>query len=642
MKRTGFIFILTFLLSACSFAQQQGSSDSLSYSTSRWERNLVATKFDKLLSTYSLGSSVNLSKRFGQFFFGMNENYNSTLIQGTPKNIKDEQYFSFITEYALSDILRLGVLANNDVLSDNRKIALNQASVLNGSFYTRLSPMDRVSITPSIGYSNNNQIGQYDYGAVYGIEGLADNLLLSDMNISSLLKFQNEDISPRKNTIRLFNANITNDLGGAFSNMLGAYYLQNRKDFYFSADSLTAASFKVENNIQSRIETNYFAEDRFLYNKPTDEFAFDLTGRAIWRSVDRDTRYRVLSNLSPSLFDVRVDEFRLEMESNSIVRSSVFDGAFRISYSERDEKHVVKKIDETNVFLEEERIKSYEERLRLEGQKNNIATKIALSLSGNLKISESDLLSISLFHNKLRYDTPSSENFDDRDELMSIFRILYLKKLTPFFDTFLNLEANLNHVVYIFSERSSNNNYMRLLKLATGGNYKSRVITSKNTFEVSANYTVYDFEDVNPNFRSFSFRQLSMQDSTTILLARKLALNIFGSLKTSEQGDFNWARFAGKPVRNLEEIYFEPKISYRFNGTSLGMGIRYLSLKTFSFQNKARKIESDYRSIGPVSEITLFLNNRLSLRLYGWYEFIRADSVRRQLPNMNLQMNWEF
>lgn len=628
------------MLSAAAFAQS--NPDSLSFSTSMWERNFFGTKFDKLLSTYNLGTSLNFGRRFDKLFFGINENYNSTLIQAAPKNIKDEQYFSFITEYSLNNFLSLGVTGNNDILSDNRKIALNQATILNGSFYTKFSPLERVYVTPSIGYSNNNQIGEFDYGAIYGIEGLADHLELPEMNISALLKFQNEDISPRKNTVRIFNATANNDLGGSFGNMLGAYYIQNRKDFYFSADSISAARFNIKNNIQSRIETNYFIQDRFIYNKPSDEFAFDVTGRAIWRNVDRDTRYRVLSNNSPSVFDVRVDEFRLELESNSAYRTSFFDGIFRINYSERDEKHVVKRIDETNVFQREERIKSYEERVRLEGQKNNIATKIALSLTGNLRFSETDLLSISLFHNKLRYDTPSDENFDDRDELMSIFRVLYLKKLTPFFDTFLNLEANLNHIVYIFAERSSNNNYMRLLKLSTGGDYKNQEITSRNTFEVSANYTVYDYEDVNPNFRSFSFRQMSMQDSTTIMLARKLAFNVFGYLKFSEQGDFNWERFAGKPVRNLEEIYFEPKISYRFNGISMGTGIRYLTLKTFSFQNKIKKRESNYRSIGPVAEILLLLKERLNLRIYGWYEFIEADLSRRRLPNMNMQLNWEF
>lgn len=640
MKRTGITFIFSLLLSVSAFAQS--SPDSLSFSTSMWERNFFSTKFDKLLSTYNFASSLNFGRRFGKVFFGINENYNSTLIRATPKNIKDEQYLSFITEYSLNNFMSLGVLANNDILSDNRKIALNQASILNGSFYTKFRPVEQVYITPSIGYSNNNQIGEYDYGAIYGIEGLADNLVLSDMNISSLLKFQNEDISPRKNTVRIFNTTINNNLGGSFGNVLGAYYIQNRKDFYFSADSISAARFNITNNIQSRIETNYFIQDRFLYNKPSDEFAFDVTGRAIWRNVDRDTRYRVLTTVSPSLFDVRVEEFRLELESNSTYKTSAFDGAFRINYSERDEKHVVKKIDETNVFLQEERIKSYEERASLESQKNNIATKIALSFIGNLRLSETDLLSVSLFHNKLRYDTPSDLNFDDRDELMSIFRVLYLKKLTAYFDTFLNLEANLNHIVYIFAERSSNNNFMRLLKLSTGGDYKSQVIRSRNTFEVSANYTVYDFEDVNPNFRSYSFRQMSMQDSTTIMLAKKLAFNVFGYLKFSEQGDFNWARFAGKPVRNLEEIYFEPKLSYRFKGISLGTGIRFLSLKTFSFPNKIKKRESDYRSIGPVSEVLAFLSSGLNLRIYGWYEFIKADQTRRELPNMNMQLNWEF
>lgn len=628
------------MLPLCSFAQS--SRDSLSFISSIWNKSFFSTKFDKQLNTYNFGTAFSFSRKFDNLIVGMSENYNSTLIRAIPKNIKDEHYFSFLSEYAFADNLKLGLLANNNILSDDRKIALNQASLLNASLYTKWMPAERVYLAPFGGYSNSNQIGENDFGYLYGLEGLADNLPLSDFGLQSTVKFMNEDISPRKNTLRLFSTNLTNDFNNSFKNLLNAYYFQTRKDFYFSADSIVALKFNVVNNIQSRTETNYFIQDRFSFNSPADDLSLDFQGRAIWRNVDRDTRYRDLMSTSASLFDARVEEFKLEFESNTYYKSSLLDGIVRFNYSERDERHLVKKIAEPNIFLQEERQKSFEERSRLETQKNNKEIRMAISLIGNFKLSRRDMLSFSLLHNKLRYDTPSEENFDDRDELLSIFRVYYLRNLNPFFDFFVNMEGNLNHIVYIFAERSSNNNYMRLLKFASGGNYKGRNISSRNSFEVSANYTVYDFEDISPNYRSFSFRQMSMQDSTTIMLNRSLGFSVFGSLKFSEQGDFNWARFAGKPVRNLEEIYIEPKFLFRLPGVTLGCGGRYLSLKTYSYRDKQKVKESDYISIGPLTELLVMLNNRLYLRLYGWYEFIRVSATRRELPSLNIQMNWEL
>src|SRR5690606_30952532 len=125
----------------------------------------------------------------------------------------------------------------------------------------------------------------------------------------------------------------------------------------------------------------------------------------------------------------------------------------------------------------------------------NNSIRAAVSILGNFNFSPTDKLSFSLLQNKLRYDTPSKDNFDDRDELLSIARLRYSKMLNPFVETYVNLEGTYNHIVYLFSERSSNNNINRILRLSSGGNYRGKNVTSVNNFEVSANYTVYDFED---------------------------------------------------------------------------------------------------------------------------------------------------
>ncbi|MGE5499383.1 MAG: hypothetical protein ACM3Q2_14980, partial [Syntrophothermus sp.] len=285
-----FLITLTFTINA------QVSRDSINFLISEWDRTLLSSRFDKQLNTFNLYGGINLGRSFSGGFAGLRENYNSTMIRSTPRNIKDEHFFSFITEYNIIENVKAGLFANNSILSDDRKMALNQASVSDVSLYLKYIPEDRLYFAPFGGYSLNNQIGEKDNGYLYGFEGVAGGLSLSDFVLLSSVKFMNEDISPRKNSLRFFNFSLTNDMNESGKNALTGYYSENRKDFYYPTDSTTSALFGITNNIQSRIETNYFLEDRFRIPGFYEGLTFEVAGRSGWREVDRNTRYMTLSN----------------------------------------------------------------------------------------------------------------------------------------------------------------------------------------------------------------------------------------------------------------------------------------------------------------------------------------------------------
>lgn len=621
----------------------QVRTDSLYFADSLRSSKGIISNFNKQLNTYNLNSLVFANFKLNRLFISFLEDYNSTIIKAVPQNIKDEQKLGFLMEYMLHPRLSIGILLENQILSDTRRLGLNEASELNSYLYGKFVPLSRIQVRPFFGYSNNRQIGENDYGYSYGAEGSADGIEYSDFNIYSSFKLNNTDISPRKNTLRNFSLSLFNTFEKQFRNILSTSIENNRKDFYFVADSLVSGQFNLINNIQSRTEQNYYLQDRLSFAGASNNIFLDLSGRVIWRDIDRDTRYKALSNLSASIFDVKVQEFRLEFETSGRYKSNVFDGSINFLYSERDEKHLTKRIDESNIFYYEERRRAYEERSRIESQKNNKAVRASINVTGSFFISGNDSLTFNILHNKLRYDTPSDENFDDRDELLSILRLRYVRHLTPFFDFFINAEGNINHTVYLFSERSSNNNYQRIVKLGTGGSFKGSSLTSRNMFEVSANYTVYDYEDLNPNYKSFSFRQMSIYDSTGWKFSRKFSVKFFGYLKLSKQGEFRWNSFAERPVRDIEEIYLEPKLSYEQSGVIFAIGLRYLRLDTYMYSNKIRNIESEYQSIGPLSEILYLVSEKLQVRIYGWYEYINYEmNKNRQLANLNLQMNWKL
>jgi len=627
------IFIFVFVNTSPVFSQTP--SDSLDFIPLTKSINLLSSYLEKRLNTYSLNTGFLYNKDLSDFNFRVHENFNSKLVKSNTNNRRDEQNFSLSAAYKISNAISSGFSAENKILSDSRQIEINQASISNVSLFTLYSPEPNMFFSPFIGYSNNRQIGENDYGLIYGIEGSTHENDLSDLSLSAQLKLRNEDISPRKNLLRYLNLLLNNNFADNVSNTLSARFTQNRKDFYYVANQQIASEFNIVNNIQSRIETAYSLEDNVHIGSFFDVFTLDTRGRASWRDIDRDTRYMPSVITSSSVYDTKINELRVEFESVISYKSKFFTGNLRGLITERDEKNITKNYGNNDFF--------FEERSNQESQKNNNSSRASLSLSGDFNLSKKDKLSLSFLQNKLRYDTPSQENFDDRDELLSILRLRYSRFLTPFFEAFVSTEGTFSHIVYLFSEKSSNNNINRVLKFAAGGNYTGKNISSSNTFEVSANYTVYDFEDLNPNFKSFSFRQFTATDSSSIKIFKDLSFESDGYLKLSEQGDFQWSSFSAQPTRYLEEIYAEPKITYNLNGILLASGIRYFSLKAYNYKVREKIPDSRYISIGPLMEIFFLIKKTLYFRLYGWYEFINTNNtIRQEQANFTMQMNWNF
>lgn len=615
----------------------QTKRDSISFSTSSFSTNQTSTYFEKQLNTYNLNSHLNYGQKIGDLFIGLQEHFISTVIKTQTRNVKDEHYLNLLGEYNIADVLSFGLLMNSVNYSDDRKLAINKSSNLNSIIYTKLKPLRDVTLLPYGGVSQNKQIGVNDDGFIYGLNGSMTKFEQDEYRVQSNLNFRNEDISPRKNTEREALLELDNFFENNLSNRITGYYSEERKDFYFEADSITSQLYDVTNNIQSRTEQNYFVRDRIAFVSPQRNLKLDFNGRISWRNIDRKTKYVALENISTSSFDTEIEEFKLDFSSSAVYRIGDFNGSARIQFSEREEKHNAKYIDGANQI-------TFDRRQETEQQKNNISQQTTAALTGAFNLSSAQNLSLTLFHRKLKYDTPSDENFDDRDELLTMASITYTNRLNPFFNLFATLEGSLNKIVYIFSERSSNNNTTRVLKLTSGGYYKGSIFRSYNEAEVSANYTVYDFQDLNPNFKSFSFRQLMLKDSTSLDLSRNISFRFFGYLKLSEQGDFNWDKFSGLPSRFLEEKYLEPKVEYRINKIKFGVGLRYFSLLTFTYdQDYNRNLDKEYTSLGPLSEIVYYSFDHLRIKIYGWYEYINNESGnKRELTNLFIQVNWNF
>ncbi|MEP0861205.1 MAG: hypothetical protein HRF52_07175 [Ignavibacterium sp.] len=610
--------------------------DSLEFIRAFPKNNLLSSKLDKQLNTYYLNFGINFFNRFSDYSFGISEDYKSSFIKGIEKTVRDEHHFAVNLNYHFSDKIDFGLIGNNTILSDSRTLEINQSSISNIILFSRIKSLKDFSFAPFSGYSNNRQIGENDYGFVYGFEAGGDKINISDFQFDAELKFKNEDISPRKNYSRYLNLNMLNYFERNVYNNFNIKYYQSRKDFYIDADSVTSQQFSIKNNIQNRIESGYQLQNRFFFDDFLDILTLDATGKVTLRNIERGLKYKSTEVQTSSIFDSQIDELKLELDAIIGYRSKSIYSTIRFTMNEKDEKHKAIRFQGINEAF-------FNQREESEQQKNNTSSYATLSFDGGLNLSENDRFTLSVYQSKLKYDTPSALNDDDRDEILSIARIGYYKKLNPFFTAFINAEGSYSHTVYIFASRSSNNNVNRIIRLKTGGEYVGSNFSSFNSFDVSANYTVYDFEDLTSPLKSFSFRQFTAVDSTTIRLTSSTSIFLFGYIKISEQGILNWNSFSEKPTRALREIYFEPRLILYRASSLFSVGIRYFSLSTFNYKGKDLDLDSEYRSIGPTTIIQSRLFKKLLISINGFYEFISlTNSENKQQANLNLGISWNF
>ena len=624
---------LIFIVNPKVFAQAE--VDSVQYLVPISALNLLFSNFDKQLNTYYLNTGFDVYSTASKFEYRINQSFRSTLLKSNQNNIRDEESFFALGKYQLNSWWKQGIAVRSNIVSDDRQLGINQIVINQLVTLSELNFLRGLMLTPYGGYSANRQVKEIDNGPLYGLEGRLANLGVEDFDLTSVLKLENEDISPRKNTVRFLDLLVTNTFDPQINNLFNSRFTQNRRDFYLSADSITSTEFDIANNIESRTETAFLLQDQLTYGNLFDLFDLDLSGRINYRTIDRNTRYKSTNVQSPNIFDTQVDELGIVVESGLFYKTEFADARLNINYTERDEKHLTKRFEGIDESF-------YDLRSELESRKNNNSYRATISFQSNVYLSRKDQLTLSLFHSKLKYDTPSAENDDDRDELLTIGRLRYKRYLSPFFQLFTNLEGTISHLVYLFASRSANNNINRVLRLSAGGYYNGTKFSSLNNFEVSANYTVYDFEDITSNLRSISFRQFTATDSTNYRITGNFSFILTAYAKLTSQGELNWGNFSESPQRYLQEIFADPKFGIVSNSSFFALGFRYFSLNTFKYIKTERIIDSEFLSVGPLFEMMIG-TKKLYLKLNTWYEFISDNSnIDRERLNFIFTMNWNF
>jgi hypothetical protein len=607
--------IATYLFPA--FGQEQFSENKRSTVNQPDTTNTASVSFDKSLNTYHWVGSLWYTNAVGPLSFDVRERFLSTLIRADHKSITDDQMVAARFHYRLIHSLSAASLVSSSLLWDNRSIGSSIGNASSHAWYLGFSyqPFEHVTIEPLAGARIDNQLDQHDHGPTYALSVATDSLNSAGYTGSLNGSFQYDDIKPR--ILETHNATLTlqKQFFEQTDNALRLNYYRNRRDFYLAADSALMAQHSILYNIESRAENLFIVSDSLRYTV-SEAMGWIMYGNISTREITRATRYKNIEDPSQSPLNTVIDELKLEGSIRGFFRfSRSLRSWFAFSYLERDEKHQLDAPDLSGTSL----FKRFE---NIEEQKNNHARRATLASATDWFPSSSDTIAVSASINGLRYDTPSSENDDDRDEVWYLISLSTRHGFNQHLNIELSMDANLSHIVYLFASRSADNNWNRIIRLAPSVTYRPwQCFSTMNTFEVLANYTVYDFELTTALLRSYAFRQFAWIDSTRYQLTARLALHWFSHFRLYERGEFQWNTFSEKPINYFEEKLYLGTIRYAMSpGLLFSLGIRYFSLKRFGYSGIEKVLANYYRSVGPTSSIEMNIHDRTVLSVRGWYE----------------------
>lgn len=630
-------FVYIFLTFFIFYTPKLHSNVMLEDSTLELNSSSIRSSYNKTLNIHTFTNQIRLRHSIKNLELVMGNNLTSVITEASVKNIRDENKFNFTFTYKLYPIFKTGLGIESRLMKDDRKIEINRFKDNAYNIISIISPTENLIVTPFIGFKMEEQIEKKETGLNYGIDSKLKNFKFDNFVLNGFFKLNNNNLTIRRNRYLASEFLLDGNFSSSIYSKTMIKFNRNIRDYYFQIDTATTRLFNIDYNLEQRKDNVLELNQNILSIKLTNYYDFELNSNIYYREVDKNVFYKNYNQPSKNIFDTRIEEFRLAFNIQSKFIFNGYSAIAKLSYYERSEKHNVKKIPNIDEFF-------YYQRLDEELQKNNFSSRIILSSNNQIEISRKDSIFIDLTFSKLQYNTPPISNYtnpqfitrNDRDELVYLIKLQYKKAFNPFFIWNTILESYNNHFVYIYGERSSNNNWNRVIRLNTSSLYEQTKFKTFNQFEVLANYTIYDFEDVVRTERSFAFRQFSFYDSSRIYLKPNLYLSFFYSLRLSEQGALNWKSFSIAPQRYLEENLIESKLimnATRFS--EIAVGFRMTSFKEYYYQNKNKTVTNSIESLGPLLEANLFWEENAYLTTRIWIEYIQQGKINTR-RNINL------
>ncbi len=596
----------------------------------------LSSGFERNVNTFLWDFSGLATMHSDEWRLSMNDRFQRTLIRAGGETIKDQNSLTIDAAHALRTNLSLVSSLSSFIFSDDRGLGLNDLATTRALAGARWNLFDLVSLSPLAGFSIDNQQGIQDEGLMYSTQALLNNLRLGRTDANAELYLSAEYITPRYQHEYRGNTDFTAHINETSVNQTQLAFRETRREFYLMDDDAEATPTTIHNRIESRNEQTIGLRDMLRYSM-LDVLAFIANVDVSQRAITRERNDKQENSGNP-FFSTRISEFTLNGNAQfDYDNSDGTRGGLRIELNERDESHELRPFEgaaPSDVARQQ----------RLEEQKNNTIQQTQLGLLFSHAVGLRDTLAGSAATVKLRYDTPSGENNDDRDELVILAGLRWVHRFSPEFMASLSGDLAMRHTVYIFAERSANNTWNRVLRISPSSELRiSQGFVSKNSADIVANYTVYDFEQEAQGQQSFSLRQLTLVDSTSIRLGDLFWMDATVHLRWYERGELRWSAFTVRPVQFFQEQTSTFSLRRQSDHWEFSAGIRYFEQNRFVYKGASRTFSGRLRNYGPTARLQYTLSMHARVFIDGWYQLTSEENREtRTTPNIVIQTVWNL
>ena len=627
--------LLLISATAISVAQEPAR---LSFARPQDSLRVSSLSFDRVLNTYTWNGSIFFDRESNGIDVMFRQLLRSRLIRSDLPSNQDEYDDSLIVAMPVNDQWKARAQQVSSVMSDNRAIDLTKLGQHQFLAGVRFTPSSRVSVGAMGGYEIDAQQDELDRGFSYQANAVAEGIRLEEFRGSFNGQWSQSLLTRRRPETASADVSLLRDFGPDGNNQILFSFDHLRREFYTAADPDVQRVYQTANNIFRRDVSSYTFSDQLEY-RPSEQMQFVFRGGLLNRIIDRGLNFKVLTATSNSLLDTRIQETQLYGEVGTIYQPAYWLNLIvNLSYHEGEERHTVTEEDGVPASL-------FDRQQRSERRLENISKRTTLSSQIFSLLSEADQLNFAGSASILRYDTPDSTNVDDRDELLVTLGLEEIHRFSSSLTLGLAADVSLGHLVYLKSVQSANNNWNRVIRFSPTVVYApSSGFRTVNHAEVLGNYTVYDFEDQGALTKSFSFRQASWLDSTTVRLSQLLSAAFVGEIRVYERGILMWSEFKERPQDYFVEQSFWPQLMYTAaKGLRLGVGFRHFGQDRYKYQSGTRTFDHQVESSGPTVALEWQGTAFQRVVLEGWNETQRQDGqLIRTIPNIFLKLNYSL
>jgi hypothetical protein len=518
---------------------------------------IATTDFKRELDNYNWAYKSEGNWKFLNTDFGYRSQLNSRmfLFNKIPQNVQDETQVAIwaqqklTTQWFLFSDTDYYSFTNTDITSMQSHFGLG----FQGQEFT---------IKPSLGWYSDTRSNRTDDGLQYGVQATTKTIRIDD-DLQTKLNAQLHyaDISPRRFQSSSIQSTSLYQTQEVQLRVTGLYSFNER-------DSYQPSSF-FNRNITDIIEKIISDTTRFQVGFSTqvnEVFRFNFSGFSLYNIRNFENK-PLTDDTENSIIDTRYTRQELE-GTGSIDYSFAFgQGQLGLRYAVSGlDARITKALNSTD-----EEITRRNDQLRntfYDQETTELFAKNSISINQNHTINTNATLSI------LRFDTPET-NFDDRDELFSALEIEHRFNSNHTYETSLLVSGESYHRVFLFKQRSLENNKRQSLRLQPSMIwFPLKRIRWSNQFMVRANYTVYDFQDREGTVRDQSSREWGFTSD----IRWEFAKNWFSSLLVSRNrliiGQLFWNEFSETPIDTLTTTRIESAIELQKMGLYAKLGIR--------------------------------------------------------------------